>query len=204
MHSKKTQGFTLVELIVVIAIIGLLIVAIANLINSQNTKQQRAIRFAELTEDIITGAKQDMIIWRGSQSGSAPDVTMIPNTYRLVIVSTGSIESKYLPKGETAGNEKNKKIYKRPFLEWDRNYIIEKIQTSSGRIQTNDTLPNWKGWTDTDTLTIQFGNNGTMSLGGSVSFMITIEYEGFRRYVVGDTVSGIITTYRKPIQEETP
>ncbi len=97
MYTQKYKAFTLVELMIVIAIIGILVLAAMSLVNSQNTKQQRAIRFAELIEDTITRAKQDMVIGRGSWSGTTDKKIMIPNIQQTVIISSGSIISKYKP-----------------------------------------------------------------------------------------------------------
>lgn len=133
---------------------------------------------------------------------------MIPNTQQTVIISSGSIISKYKP--QWADAEKDGKKLESPFLEGNRGYKIAKIETSSGRITTDDKLSGWHNWQENKKLTLNFWINGDMLITGNKveedlrSFMITVEYEVFKRYIVGDKVSGIITTYRKPIKPQKP
>ena len=76
--SKRSQGFTLVEIMIVVAIIGMLAaIAIPNFINARTTSQKNAC-INNLRQ--IDGAKEQWALENKKSSGSTTDNTAV-NTY---------------------------------------------------------------------------------------------------------------------------
>ncbi len=93
MRIVSKKGFSLVELMIVIGIIGIFFVAIQQLTQNTNLDQERTVRFAELIHDTIRDTRNDMVIGRGVLTGeTTSEQTFIPTAQKsLVFTHSGFV-----------------------------------------------------------------------------------------------------------------
>ncbi len=113
------KGFSLVELMIVIGILGILFSAVQIFSNNAEIYQQRADRLAGLVYDTIRDARQDTIIGRGVLSGEITtphDATYIRAENRQVFFSSNiQFSTHYTESGTTYTGQ----IWNAPFFDGD-------------------------------------------------------------------------------------
>lgn len=186
-YKKVKSGLTLVELMIVIAIIGILIVAFSQFNMNANIYQEKVTRLAENVYDILRDTKNDMILGRTSGSFELADS-------RIVEITTNGIRVCLPDSTNSFDCHKTEKEFS-PTFDWDSKYKIEKIRISDKRIQDNKYEIIDSGWTDVNNLKIKFTNDvdgkaKSDSNEDIKSYLIVLEYNGFKRYVFGDVLTG--------------
>jgi prepilin-type N-terminal cleavage/methylation domain-containing protein len=99
--SKK--GFTLVEIMIVIAIIGIFFVAVQQFASNRNIDQERAQRLAEVISDLISSTHNDMVIGRGVFTGSASSLDIIPTAEKRIVFNLSPLDFSLQYKASTGG-----------------------------------------------------------------------------------------------------
>ncbi len=119
------KGFTLLEIVIVIALIGLFIVAISY--NNQDIRidQKNTERLANRIYDIIRDTRNNMIIWRWVLSGSS----LVVASQRDITISSTGLVVWYQYGNSNSGIELS---FLNPFFDSDSRYQIIDISVSSG------------------------------------------------------------------------
>lgn len=134
---SRRQGFSLVELMIVLGIISMLFVITSRLLQNSESDQEKAMRFAELISDVIRDARQDMIIGRGAASGITTMVPLTKKTLTFDTSGTGTFTLSYTPLNYTGAIEEKK--WTEPFFSGEekkpyRTYMIESIDVAKQTI----------------------------------------------------------------------
>lgn len=187
-YKKVKSGLTLVELMIVIAIIGILIVAFSQFNMNANIYQEKVTRLAENVYDILRDTKNDMILGRTSGNFDLVDFRIVEITKSTIKVCLSN------NKDDPFDCTKIEKEFS-PKFDWDAKYQIKEIKTYNQRVKDNKYEINDSGWTNVDDLKIKFTNDvdGKAKAGNSEdikSYLIVLEYNGFKRYVFGDVLTG--------------
>ncbi len=192
------KAFTLIELMIVIAIIGILIAAMSSFNVDAGISQQRVEKWANEISDMIRDAQQDAVL------GKVGDASNIENGERIVdFVLGASSEYNYFLSWTTSGRSATrnllpwwKKWISSEGIEWDKNYAIEKIEVSPDQLFINsNNTSNKVTWKDATKLELFFQwNNRSAKADTSISYTIasyriTLKYKDFRRYIYGSVYS---------------
>lgn len=189
---KNKQWFSLVELMIVVALIGIFFAATSYMNRDVRTYQNKAERFAGYIYDQIRIARNNMVIWRWVLSGTDRVVT----TLRKVTISSTGITTSY---EHPTGSGLEAQILP-PFFESDPLYIIADIAVSSGGMTNTGYIPVWDQ--TGSTLGATYGEITLFSTGMQLfasgatnpirTMMITTWYAGFKRSVIVDRVTGTV------------
>lgn len=184
------SGFSLIELMIVVAILWILFSATQIFSNNAEIYQQRADRLAGLIYDTLRDARQDAIIGRGALSGTTE---FVPTSARFVnFASTGTFSQGYY---DTDNQTYTGQTWNVPFLDWDSFYALAGFYTSTGGVDDPSA-----SWESTGSISFLFWSGGNLlqinhlPLGKIRSYVITIEYRWFRRYIIGDAIIGNLET----------
>ena len=198
--SQTSRGFTLVEIMIVIAVLGLLFLAMSHFNVSASVNQQRAEYMTNVIHDMIRDARQDTLRGKNTTPGTVA-------TERTVVISKNAIKRSI--KAENGNTTTEGQSFEPPFFDGDNNYKIDTIRVSTGVLSHNYEAPLYEGdtWIDADELSLIFKPGSTLSSGlakkngNSVvgnnevlrSYIITVDYKGFKRYIYGDMLNGDIS-----------
>ncbi len=194
-YNKK--GFTIFELMIVIALIGIFFTMTSYMSQDVRVYQSKAERFANAIYDMIRMARNNMIIGRGVLSGS----TLVVTTKRVIDISSNGVFTNYTY-GTTSTGSETKLVF--PFLDADPLYKINDISVSSGGLIAGG-VPLWDH-TGAMSAAITISPNsdivitGTSSTNTSISsstirtLKVTAGYNGFEESVVIDRVTGTVET----------
>ena len=197
-HMKK--GFTLLEKMVVITLIGLFFVITSSLTKDTRSYQTNAERLANTVYDAIRGARNNILIGRWTLSWTS----LITVTERTVMISNTWITTKYFHDITSSGTESTKLF---PFFDKDKSYRISNIAISSWGI-INGVVPLWDNSGMTLVSIIMNASSDTItmttipapSIANIRTLKITAEYLWFEQSVVIDRVTGAIEM-RKSTQD---
>ncbi|MBC7503392.1 prepilin-type N-terminal cleavage/methylation domain-containing protein [Candidatus Gracilibacteria bacterium] len=195
MSTKK--GFTLVELMLVVVLIGIFFTMTSYMTNNTRVYQTKAERFANDIYDTIRSARNNMIIGRGVLSGT----TMVVTNERTITVTNTGLITTYKYNTTSAGTEKT---LVSPYYDQDAQYKITDIAISSGGI-LNGNVPIWDRTGSTlSSVGIIINPNSQITMTGigtpvipsnSIrTIKITAGYAGFEQSIVIDRVSGTVET----------
>ena len=198
--SRTSRGFTLVEIMIVIAVLGLLFLAMSHFNVSASVNQQRAEYMTNVIHDMIRDARQDTLLGKNTTPGTVA-------TERTVVISKNAIKRSI--KAENGNTTTEGQSFEPPFFDGDNNYKIDTIRVSTGVLSHNYEAPLYEGdtWIDADELSLIFKPGSTLSSGlakkngNSVvgnnevlrSYIITVDYKGFKQYIYGDMLNGDIS-----------
>lgn len=196
-YTKK--GFTLFEIIIVLALIGLFFTATTYLTHDVRIDQKNAERLSNQVYDIIRNARNNMVIGRGVFTGWS----MVVAKQREIFVSnTGIIVGYQLTSG--TGIESS---LPSPFFDNDSRYQITDISISSGGIQANGTYL-WD-YTGATSATITINPNSDIVIAATWATIvaytlpvttrtlkITSGYGTFEQSVIVDRITGTVETKR--------
>ncbi len=186
------KGFTLVELLVVIALIGLSLVATTYLSKDSRIYQVNAERLANNIYDTMRLARNNMIIGRWVFTGG----TLVVALQRDIVVTPTSIVTNYKYAGNNSGVESSLAV---PFFDSDSRYQITDISVSSGWL-TNGVVPSWDHTGATDA-TVSITPDSTMQISANSGWIpssairtlkITAWYAGMEQSVIIDRANGTI------------
>lgn len=186
------KGFTLFEMTIVFALIGIMFSMVMYFAKDSRTPQIRAERFATAIYDMIRTTKSNMTIWRGVMSGSSLAVV----SERYIAISTGAITPQYKNTSWVAVTETGVEL-RYPFFDNDKSYMIKNIAVSSGGMSTTGLVPAW----DSEGLTsakITVSPNADLSLTGSSgpsnirTLKITAGYQAAEYSVIIDKLTGVV------------
>ncbi|MBX9809796.1 prepilin-type N-terminal cleavage/methylation domain-containing protein [Candidatus Gracilibacteria bacterium] len=185
------KGFTLIEILIVIALIGILASAISYFTYDSRIPQTNAERLANKIQDTIKNARNNMLLGRGIYSGSQ----LIPTDQRIISIKGGEITTTFAYNNTATGVENSLKY---PFYDNDGQYQIADISVSSGIVINNYSMT-WDHTGITDAL-ITVESNGDLDIraikGGSPimipinTIRITAGYQGFEGSVILDRLTG--------------
>lgn len=196
------KGFTLVELMIVIAILGILFVTVSQFDLSARTNQERANNFANLIADTIRDTRQDAMIGKMTTDNSGRAEV----EKREFKITKNEFYSGYFKKW--ASGVMTEKIFSgNPgFIDGDKNYKIEAIEVSNRGFSNDyfDSQNNSVIMLDVSDLTITFKQDWSeakslqrvnWSAYGNTfirTFRIKVDYKWFKRYIYGDVISGAV------------
>ena len=197
--SRTSRGFTLVEIMIVIAVLGLLFLAMSHFNVSASVNQQRAEYMTNVIHDMIRDARQDTFLGKMPSAGTIA-------TERTVYIGKDSFKRTIKTADGTITTEGQS--FEPPFFDGDNNYKVDTIRVSTGVLSHNYEAPLYEGdvWLDADEIGLIFKPGSTLSSGlakkngNSVvgnnevlrSYAITVDYKGFKRYIYGDMLNGDI------------
>lgn len=204
-YKTERTAFTLVEIMIVIAVLGLLFLAVRSFSTDASVNQERSTRLANAVHDILRDARHDTTVGKSHNGESV--------FRRIVrIVSSGTsggnmVTVKYLT-GNTDISTINfdslpqESTFSAAF-DGDANYSIEKIEVFTGTLSNDFANPKREGFTPitVEALDLHFTSdiagtayvtNPQPSVNSSdiKSYLITLDYKGFKRYVYGDVLVG--------------
>lgn len=186
------KGFTMFEVMIVIALIGLFFVAISYLTHDVRIGQTNTERFANKIYDIVRNTRNDMTIGRWILTGWV----LIATKQRDISISNTGIVITYLDNLGTSGSEI---ILPAPFFDNDLNYKIDDISVSSGWVSESGSYM-WD-YTGATSANIIVGTSSSLAIevGWAVpptfpirTLKITTGYAGFTRSVIIDRASWIV------------
>lgn len=191
---------------IVIAILGIFMISIGYLMQNTQLDQEKAMRFAGIVYDHIRDARQDMIIGRGTQTGTTGDMVYIPSQARIIeFFGTWEVNIKYIPLASLSAPgsppEQLLQVYEHPFLDNEREYVIHRYEISTSPLTQSWALPAGAVWEPVNRMKLIFAGAWNVSrieidswiVGVSWpvrSYRITLGYKNFVRYIVGDVLSG--------------
>ena len=197
MNFTKKTGFTLLEMLVVIALIGRMYSAISFFTKDSRVYQTNAERLANSIYDTVRLVRNNMVIGRWVFTGG----TLLVVNQRTVSISALGFSVNYRDVSNNTGTETS---VMRPFFEGDGNYKIIDIAVSSGGVSTG-VVPAWDhtGVTtaniimnpnsEIDITAIKWGSPITFAAPASIrTLKITAEYFWMEQSVVIDRVTGTI------------
>jgi prepilin-type N-terminal cleavage/methylation domain-containing protein len=190
------KGFTLVELLVVIALIGLSLVATTYLSKDSRIYQVNAERLANNIYDTMRQARNNMIIGRWVFTGG----TLVVALQRDIVVTPTSLVTNYKYAGNNSGTESSLVV---PFFDDDSRYQITDISVSSGWL-VDGAVPLWDHTWATDA-TVSITHDSTMQIlannwwaqllpspSAIRTLKITAGYAGMEQSVIIDRANGTI------------
>lgn len=188
----QKRGFTIVELMIVLVILGILFVSISNLFARASIDQKQAENFANFVNDTIRDTRQNVVIGKN-------DRTLTGTTDRTVEISKENISVFFGTGANKTFDLDNTKISGWLF-EHDPRYIIEGVYVSSGTLYENNSNPlaNGKIWTEVKKLDLTFSSDLRIAVKSEPvidniqSYKIVTNFLGFRRYIYGDAVVGYL------------
>lgn len=201
-YKNIKSGFTLVELMIIIAIISILFVAFSQFNIAWNISQEKATRLAESIHDILRDAKNDMIIWKAVITWS--DIKWAVK--RVVTISKNNIIVKWCHNDNDDNNDCVKEKEFEPTFDGDSEYKINSIKAFDKRIDfSSKTIQDIYeiDIQDHQDLKITFSNNldGSAVVDGSSrkisSYLIEVEYKSFKRYIYWDVLTGNVTLFNR-------
>lgn len=197
-NFRIKKGFTLVELMIVIAILGLLYAAMSSFNANSSISQQKVDNFARTVSDMIRDTQQDMLLGKIN-----PNLTDVQSR-DIVIKKTVANNSDGIKKtaiGTTPTNTNIELEYKFPFFDGDKFYIISWIEVSSQALGNNflnsktvDITSQSMNWTPVTELKIDFFPGGKVKTTSTpittpiLSYKITLDYKWFKKYIFWDAV----------------
>jgi prepilin-type N-terminal cleavage/methylation domain-containing protein len=199
MYTKK--GFTLFEITIVLALIGLFFTATTYLTRDVRVDQKNAERLSNQVYDIVRNARNNMVIGRGVLSWSV----MVVTKQREVSVSNTGITVVYQYWVSGTGIESS---VVSPFFDNDSKYQITDISISSGGIQSDNTYL-WD-YTGATSATITFNPNSEIVIAAikwgvpiwftlpvvTRTIKVTSGYGAFEQSVIIDRITGTVETRR--------
>lgn len=200
-YKNIKSGFTLVELMIIIAIISILFVAFSQFNITWNISQEKATRLAESIHDILRDAKNDMIIWKAVITWS--DIKWAVK--RVVTISKNNIIVKWCHNDNDNDNDCVQEKVFEPSFDGDSEYKINSIKAFDKRIDfSSKTIQNING-IDIQDLNIAFSNNldgSAVDTNGNkissyLSYLIEVEYKSFKRYIYWDVLTGNVTLFNR-------
>lgn len=189
MKFSHLKGFTLVELMIVIAILGILFVSMQQFNASPSIYQEKANRLANHIHDIIRDTKYQMILWATEDGGKIP-------VQKEVIISK---DNQNITIKTYFNDNTSEEIYSWSIqFDSDLNYKIEKINpiTSSW----------WTILTGESQICINFTRDikknqskscGTITYDPS-NYEVIVDYKWFKRYVIIDSLTNNVEVQNKP------
>ncbi len=189
------KGFTLFEMMIALALIGLFIVAASYMNRDTRIDQTRAERLSNIVYDQIRTARNNMIIGKWVFSGAT--TSLIIADERVVTVSSTGVSTNYAYGTAYTGTETRLVA---PFFDSDPKYQISDIAISSGSLDTPD-------MTGVTMAMITYRANGDIIIAASKNWVSVLSssirslriqtgYGNFSRYVTVDRVSGITEILR--------
>ena len=186
-NNKK--GYSLVELMIVVALIGLFFAATSYMNRDVRIYQNKAERFAGYIYDQVRIARNNMVIWRWVLSGATDRVV---TTLRKVSISSTGITTTY---EHPTGSGLEAQILP-PFFESDPRYVIADIAVSSVGMTNPGYIPTWDQTGSTYGEITLFSTGMQLFASGATNpvrtMMITTWYAGFKRSVIVDRVTGTV------------
>lgn len=196
---KYTKSwFTLFELMVVIALLGIFFYMIGFMTNNTGTHQTRAERLATGIFDMMRSARNNMIIGRGVFSGWVVAGSGLVVTSRREVVATKTgVLTKYWYNITGTGIESS---LVSPYYDNDPVYTITDLAISSGGI-----IPGAMTWDKTgstvSSISVIFLTNNQIEMTGTVvpaysgpirTIKITAWYGEFEQSILVDRITGTI------------
>ena len=184
------KGFTLFELMIVIALIGLFFVAISYLTRDIRIWQTNTELFANKIYDIVRNTRNDMTIGRWIFTGW----TLIATKQRDISISNTGITIAYM---DSLGSTWSDVILPAPFFDNDSKYQITDISVSSGWVSSSGSYT-WD-YTGATNANITVGTSSSLAIVTEPmspvpirTLKITTWYAGFTRSVILDRASGTV------------
>mgnify|MGYP002362916794 FL=1 len=187
--SKK--GFTLFEMMIVIALIGLFFVAASYLTHDARIWQTNTERLANKIYDIIRNTRNDMTIGRWVLT----DWVLVAIKQRDISISNAGISITYTDSHDATGSDN---ILPAPFFDNDSNYKIVDISVSSGWLSSSG-MYTWDH-TGSTSANIIVGTSSSLAIAADWvdptfpirTIKITAGYTNFTRSVILDRASGTV------------
>lgn len=185
------KGFTLFEVIIVIALIGLFFVAVSYLTHNVRIWQTNSERFANKIYDIVRNTRNDMTIGRWILTWWV----LIATKQRDISISNTGIVIIYQDSLGATGSDI---ILPAPFFDNDSKYQISDISVSSGWVSSSGSYI-WD-YTGATSANIIVGTSSSLAIVVDPipplfpirTLKITTEYTGFTRSVILDRASGTV------------
>ncbi len=194
MNFLKKTGFTLIEILVVITLIGIFYGATIFLTKDSRINQTNAERLANSIYNTIRLARNNMVIGRWVFTWW----TLLVTNQRTIVINNIGYKVDYQDINSNTGTEFS---FNTPFFDWDFNYKITDISISSGWVSTG-VVPPWT-YTGVTTVNIIMNPNSDITVSaikGGVpiptseirTIKITGGYNGMEQSVVVDRITGTI------------
>lgn len=184
------KGFTLFEMMIVIALIGLFFVAISYLTHDVRIWQTNTERFANKIYDIVRNTRNDMTIGRWIFTGWV----LIATKQRDISISNTGITITYQDSLGATGSDI---ILPAPFFDNDSKYQIADISVSSGWVSSSGSYT-WD-YTGATNANITVGTSSSLAINvdwipplAIRTLKITTGYAWFTRSVILDRASGTV------------